>query len=1198
MNELRRLLSQEDALLFIGSGISSWSGLPSWKALLRNLGDFMEQLNIDANLVRNETQNGDLLQAASYGFDRLTPQQQIRFLRENCLATGVPPHEIHHLIVSLGPTSYVTTNFDILLERALSKWVPDVAYRVVLNDNFTELPEITSSRASHFLFKPHGDVNTPKSVILTREHYRRLLPDGDLHGALEALRVILVSRPVIYLGFGLRDPDFLYIRDILINTFKGAYRDHYAIVADATPEQVDYWRRQYSIHLITYPSTLNSDGSADHSALIDLLRSLTASDPTVDGATSLQPDDSHTLLAILRHLSRVAELQPTTAHLPLRVTEETEAASARFPARFAYRSFHGRAVEDLLTETQLNILLFGSPGTGKSYAMRFSASLLAKRFSQAFMSSSPDLPKLFIPIFIELRAYAGSIEHLVEQALPPKIRLHDLIKGYTVKLFFDGMDEVPRSWLEQGHWKSDLATFLRSHPDLIVVASSRMNEDLGALNFGVYNLNILDEEFVENELKSSHLRLTSSFSSEAYSLLRRPFYFNLILQRKIQLAADVHPRHLCSALISYIAAEISTNAVEREQIVNTLSNLAFFVIESGKDIFAAEALLGIASTTGRLSPDDAIGVVRRLVEKNFLIPYPGGSFTFFHKEVTEYLAASELTHRIINGSAKIAEMVTWRRWDHTLHITISLLPEPHSTQLFEELMRADFCLALTAPLYTFESTESLVSRILATLQIENTLSWEDTFQVVNVLRSYRFSASHIGALLALAEKGDMIGGAAAAQAALISGDERLERLLAALYEHRGDYNFCQMIVRELTKLPIETLLGPIERIIQRCDEEVGDDEDWEESTRGIIGAINDLLEEVPISQIEWLDRIANDLQNLSNFRRELCISVLEFSNDEQRKLEISANALLKRDIAGARIIGFLHVEPTNTDSEAWVCFTRSHIDACVDLLPDKENGIWVQQTLINLCRARKDLREYIEGRSGAESTITKACLLYAANEGSQTRVIAALGEILDRPVAMLDHEPLGAAKELELNWQGAEDLFFRLLRLRSRGLALALVDHYDLTSESMKHELSKSDVFWFINWMAESADEDHDWFFRDRMGRFLAESADLETFSKVLSVFDQGDDRVSRVVADYILQYRQDLTTDMLSRNALDFLKNSLKSRESWNPEGPLLGAIATEEFVERELLPLLTQATGEHLLNLKQVLQRAGMRFGRRFTP
>ena len=271
MERLRQVLAQDDTVLFIGSGISLWSGLPLWSKLIDELADFIDKAGGKADLIRDEARRGDLLQAASYGFDKLTKHQIGDFIRSACRFGIAKPHEIHRKIVSLGPRCFVTTNYDNLIEEGLRLWQPDRFFRPpVTNRHLTETAEIVHARAIDFVFKPHGDAADSDSIVLTREQYRQLLPGGERQAALESVKMLLASRPVVYLGFGLRDPDFMYVRDLLSNTYKGGTRDHYAIIADTTDEEADYWRRNYGIHLVSYPTAGGPNGSRDHNALLEL----------------------------------------------------------------------------------------------------------------------------------------------------------------------------------------------------------------------------------------------------------------------------------------------------------------------------------------------------------------------------------------------------------------------------------------------------------------------------------------------------------------------------------------------------------------------------------------------------------------------------------------------------------------------------------------------------------------------------------------------------------------------------------------------------------------------------------------------------------------------------------------------------------------------------------------------------------------
>lgn len=188
MEHLRQVLSQEDTVLFIGSGISLWSGLPSWPRLIEELADFVDRTGNNADLIRSEARRGDLLQAASYGFDRLTKHQIGDFIRSSCRYGVAQPHEVHRKIVSLGPRCFLTTNYDNLIEESLRRWRPDRFFRPpVTNRHLTETAEIVHARATDFVFKPHGDAADSESIILTREQYRQLLPGGERQAALEPI---------------------------------------------------------------------------------------------------------------------------------------------------------------------------------------------------------------------------------------------------------------------------------------------------------------------------------------------------------------------------------------------------------------------------------------------------------------------------------------------------------------------------------------------------------------------------------------------------------------------------------------------------------------------------------------------------------------------------------------------------------------------------------------------------------------------------------------------------------------------------------------------------------------------------------------------------------------------------------------------------------------------------------------------------
>lgn len=77
-----------------------------------------------------------------------------------------------------------------------------------------------------------------------------------------------------------------------------------------------------------------------------------------------------------------------------------------------------------------------------------------------------------------------------------------------------------------------------------------------------------------------------------------------------------------------------------------------------------------------------------------------------------------------------------------------------------------------------------------------------------------------------------------------------------------------------------------------------------------------------------------------------------------------------------------------------------------------------------------------------------------------------------------------------------------------------------------------------------------------------------------------------------------DISIDDFNQDAITFLLDELRdeiSEMGWRRTS--LGALATELFVFRRILPLLNGATGTFRKNLRQVLDEAGRRHGRRYA-
>jgi hypothetical protein len=164
---LRTFLDQPDALIFVGSGISCWSGLPSWEQLIEELIAFSASKGGSVLIAKEALSNKQLLEAVDAL--QLTPSEISEALRVRLGFSRAAPHEIHSLLVRLGPQRFVTTNYDSLLEQQLGLDNRLRLFRTITNRQVAELADIMKASADAFIYKPHGDLSDSESLDLVND---------------------------------------------------------------------------------------------------------------------------------------------------------------------------------------------------------------------------------------------------------------------------------------------------------------------------------------------------------------------------------------------------------------------------------------------------------------------------------------------------------------------------------------------------------------------------------------------------------------------------------------------------------------------------------------------------------------------------------------------------------------------------------------------------------------------------------------------------------------------------------------------------------------------------------------------------------------------------------------------------------------------------------------------------------------------
>jgi SIR2-like domain len=1170
--------------------------------MIEELATFVESAGGNADLVQAEAKWGDLLQAASYGFDKLTKQQIGDFIRSACRYGVAKPHEIHRKIVSLGTRCFVTTNYDNLLEEALRQWQPDRFYRPpVTNRLLTETAEIVHARAIDFVFKPHGDAADSDSIILTREQYRQLLPQGERHSALESLKMLLASRPVVYLGFGLRDPDFTYVRDLLANTYKGGTRDHYAIMADVSDAECDYWRRNYGIHLVRYVTTERPGHTKDHTALLTLLDSLlepapVAPTPGPDGAAN-EISESDVVLSLARHAARLVRNPKVDPEFPIRVHAEPD-NRRKNGLTIQPDKFDHYPIEKFLDDGPERGLLVGLPGAGKTYALRRAAARLAEKLHEVCLSEPFDESAVVVPVLVDLKLYRGDLADLVSQTLPKSLTFDEVTRRFRSRIFLDSFNEMPREYWESGTYEADFAKFAASIGRSSLIIGSRTSDGLNKLGFPAYCLDQIDDTVVAAELQRMGIDIGGRFDREVRWLLQKPFYFQFITSGAVSLPKEAHPRDFYQSLFVNLHRAFATRFGKPFELEEALSLAAYDAINRGVEAYPLSDLLRVLKANieaAGFADIDARDVANWLVSTSILIPYIGGRVAFVHQSITEYLAAKELARRYQATPQILKEKLTLTRWDQALFFALSLLPQSQAEAFLHDVVSADLALALTAVKYLEVGRDDVVSELLT--QIPKRLKELGPFEMQIewiVQSSLPLSESHEPQLRSLMKLGNIIGGAAVKRLIAMKGPEIKDELLDALVKARSDFNYCNGIASALKPLATPEDIPKVVELADSISGEVTSDSDNDVAHGFIFGAAT-FLAGLEISVIKEGFLPSNESGAIPEIRaRILCYTLM--MHHSTSALELAGELLLRGVKKAATAIYFVAHFAKPEHDLSWASFKGEHVDLLISMADDPEEDSWGLKALQCLCSGRPDLAEIVRGRAFGRAGIAKASLLYCAAPTGSTLVFEALVELANMSAEQRSYEPAHLLKQLDVNWAGHEALIVQILKLGDSQLALTILDKLYCEPNCTLGQLEIGPIEWWLEWLINESGKDSSFLLQHRLSWLFSVCLKKEVCRSFVVEFNKSGSKYRTVLAP-ILSSQNDLTTDDFSADAVSFLLADLNRAEDVNWHGHLLGQTATEHFVAERLLPLLLEAKDTLLTNLQKVLRQAGSRHGRRYV-
>lgn len=210
-------LNDDSAAIFAGAGLSIPSGFVNWKELLH---DLAKELGLDID------SENDLISLAQYHVNENGGNRYgiIRKILEE-FTQEVQESENHKILARLPITSIWTTNYDKLIEQALTSEKKNIDVK------FKEQQLLyTKPKREVVVYKMHGDISEPGSATITKQDYEQYFQTHETF--INALRGELITKTFLFLGFSFTDPNLDYVLSRLHLRHGVEKRQHYCFIKE------------------------------------------------------------------------------------------------------------------------------------------------------------------------------------------------------------------------------------------------------------------------------------------------------------------------------------------------------------------------------------------------------------------------------------------------------------------------------------------------------------------------------------------------------------------------------------------------------------------------------------------------------------------------------------------------------------------------------------------------------------------------------------------------------------------------------------------------------------------------------------------------------------------------------------------------------------------------------------------------------
>jgi len=991
------------------------------------------------------------------------------------------------------------------------------------------------------------------------------------------------------------------VKDEIVATYKGAERDHFAIMPNVSNLQKAFWEKEYGINILSYDTkdvevtgiVGHKRRCKDHNELLRLLQDLQSilkERPTIKAVIpARQPTRSFAVQfrsSLIRYCEAILHTFSAlrsngfalTAVLRKDLSPDIKLGHdyGRYSSQFATRI----PVQELL-DSFGNLILIAPPGAGKTHAVTTYAAILAENTLKILRSGSKltdsDI-RHSIPLVLSMREYTGDIKEMIISRLPRSIDANEALECGCLVLIFDAVNEVPRNLVETKVLADNISWLINRYPQNKFIFTSRTMNYVSFWALPVFELRPISYRILESYLMESCGIPLSKLHHEMIEILRNPLFLTLFVQAKKDERDKIsNATGLLRQYFSRIEERVIRETELRDlPLMKLLKPIAYRLVDQGSQTVTPDRILASFHRTLRDYPlldSKRVDIFKILISLGVLVPDAEGNVGFFHQSVLEYLAAVKLASLYQKDPPVLEEKVNLLRWDEAIMLFISLLPPDQSEDALTQIAEIDTIFACRSfGSATFREKDigihlfDMVSRKLSDSSLSSAEK-VDLAEAIDYLAPYGRKGILIGLL-----DDPIIAGAASIFLASMGVKEAIPKITELLLR---DNVWPSDFAEALELLADESLIHHLIEHGKQAEIEL---------------AMDNLAEILKNFESDFLYSEISKLVNSKVVRERRFATEILRKMDSNKSREFLAKMLSDSDHE-VRVSVIFGLSSTFTRKPYR---TAEIVSQMFKLLADKESGRWAASYLEELAdneiieealdRLQKSVNKY-------ESINLSTIIAKHYPEFSKRVIFDALHNY--DPTF---HESLYKALA-SLGWKHIVPAVFAYLKTEDAKLRLTVLEALHFTLHINEQlPISKEDCQHLITLWENSKD----FYEQHKVGFLLVDHCSKVSKDMLLNKFSDASypfrERLIELVARLPLA-KGDLSSDVINWliTKLD-CRSDRDPRYHRNPTALILGKVCDESILREKLIPLLHSKNEVVRSNSYTAIDEAERTLGRRF--